>query len=337
MTVDRKDLLEAIKRCMIATTKDANVLGSHTIAFNKTTLQAYNDVIGVSVDFTTDITACVDATKLYLAVNNFTHDTVALSVKDDKVVLKSGKATASLSIQDVSIAYRIRTIAVQFEEVNTTPLPVDFSSLLANAVLNHDNPKLIGVYVAGCDIVCTSGICIYHAIFEGNTEPFRLPNKIVSVVAKQQLDSVAVVNTWVKFQSGNTIYYGRQFDRTAYPIAQTRKVVDGFNSGKVLASVECTPELVNALKVAKQYTDPIQPICSVGFGKDAGVKVSTTQNAYEEFIENTTGEGVYKLRPDMLLFLTKDTDSLSVIEFDGRKAFVATKEGVTIIHAVMEV
>ena len=335
MTVERKDLFDAVKRCMIATTKDANVLGSHTIAFNKTKLQAYNDIIGVSVDFTTDITACVDATKLYLAVNNFTAPTVDISVVGDKLILKSGKAKSSLGIQNVPIITRLQTIDVLFEDVNTHKLPTEFSGLFADAILNHDNPKLSGVYVAGSDIVCTSGICVYHALFDGNVEHFRLSNKIVSAVSKYQLDSVAVVNQWVKFQSGNCFYYGRQFDRSAYPIDHIRQLVEGYKGAELIANVKCSSDLVNALKVAKQYADPINPVCSIGFGDNAGITVSTIENTYEEIIENSTGEGVYKLRPDMLLFLTRDADSLSVREFNKRKSFVATKKDVTIIHAVM--
>ena len=284
--VQRTAFLTALKKLIVATTKQANTLGLHCIGFTGSHLIAFEDYIGIMVKFHTDFKGTLVAHDLYQMIQSFSTEEITMTEDDTHVILRSGKSRRKLPKQDVPLISRFYSVLPTLD--NLKEIPDNFTKMLTDSIL-PPHEKVMGVFVDGCDIIATDNAMMYQSIFEGQLDPMRLAYKYVGILNNYSPTHVQIGTTWVTFTDDECTIIVRSMPVTGYPHAVIKSAISAYKEAEAIVDGAIPKELVEIVTdVDKlQAGDPVD--CEVEF-TSTGITVSFA-NQKGSYTEEAEWEG----------------------------------------------
>jgi DNA polymerase III sliding clamp (beta) subunit (PCNA family) len=237
-----KDMLEAVKKVLPATTNKGLVEGWDTLIFCQEELIAYNDRICISIllpkDSCTDVEECgVNAKDFLSIVSGINEDEIMLYTEDGKLHIDSQNTEASLSTH-TSKGVLSLVDSVDLDTDNMTELPDDFIealNLCKFAVSNDftDEKQLYCLLLDSCYVYSSDSYRISKfKLSKDVKQTCLIPKSVLDDLINFKPKEIQVTPRWVHFMNEEQACFScRIFEKDKFP--DMEKILHKFKKGKV--------------------------------------------------------------------------------------------------------
>jgi DNA polymerase III sliding clamp (beta) subunit (PCNA family) len=274
MNINRQEFLTALEIVRPGLSKNETIQQATSFCFMQGRVVTYNDELSISHPLANcEIEGAIKADKLYSFLNKIKKEELDLSIKENEVILTTGRAKAGLPLQT--------EIKLPLEEVSDKkkwkPLPENFLKFLSFAMTScsksQATPILTCVHVTKNVIEASDNYRMIQCNLseELQVKEFLIPVKSSVEVIKLQPTKISEGKGWVHFQTEEgTVISCRVFE-DKYPDLNSLLKVEG--------------EKITFPKTLEEVLD------------SAGV-FSKQQNILDESISLTLGEKRLKIRAE---------------------------------------
>jgi len=346
MNVKRNELLKALKQCLPGIDSGKSVLeGADLFVFKKGFVHSYNDVISVAVPIKAegflgaDIEGAVRAEEFYGIINKFAGDVISFEAHKGKWVLKSGRATAALTLMAGDFAGRFDNIAPSPEK--WAALPSEFSQGLGVCRMSANKSGISGLYITAADIMSSDGYQVNHFKWAG---PEGLGALWISDAAAGELLKAGALShiqhkgTWVSFKTlDGTVFSVRTLQSEMYPFEKLANVLEAHRRMKEQLAAKFPKALVDAIDRASSFCLNIADSRAVRLlisRQGIAVTAERASGNFEETVEWEEEMPKFKalelyVDTGMILFAARRSLAFRICEKDGDLSLVfATDQSV---------
>lgn len=282
MQVNKTALQAALEKCLPGLDKSSDIFYIDTDVISTS-----NALINVNVpfDFDEDMKFAVKADDLYNLLKKFSMDEIDLSIKDNKIIVKNGKAKATLSILNQTMPSTWPTIL----PVSYVNLPDNFMSMLERCYIPNNTTQMSGIYILEGKM-CSTDLKKFNVCTLSEPMPMMwLNDQTVKALLKQKAHTRYFLRAGVisfRTDDGSTLN-SRGLNAENYPIKVVEQYV-GLIENSDAVEVELPETLVDVIKRASPLAEKTVDgsFVSLEFTLD-GVKIvtETSGNSYEELCE----------------------------------------------------
>ena len=221
MNVNRKDLLEALKKCLSGIETGATILeGADTFVFSEGRILSYNDNISVSVPFEIEggeIIGAIKALEFFTLINRFSEETIKITEKEGKWIIRSGEAKAEFVLLDSSILERVNKIFPPDNEWKS--LPDNFFRGIKICKIPSNKSSLSGYFVNGNRLVSTDTVRINFYNLDREMEKFWVSDTSINELEKlSKISFYALTSSWVHFKTEDGVIFScKRLNDESYP------------------------------------------------------------------------------------------------------------------------
>lgn len=221
MIINKQKLQEALEIVKPGLSNKDSIEQATSFAFTKGNVVTYNDEISISHPVEgVEFEGAVVADKLYALINKIKKDEIDIELKDNEIIITSGRSKAGLTIAS--------EIKLPLSEVETKgkwkPLPKNFNKFLKLAMASCgkdlSRPILSCVHITKEGIVeASDGYRVTQCTLEEQMpiKDFLLPATSANNVSKLNPTKVSEGKGWIHFQTeGGTVISCRVFE-AKYP------------------------------------------------------------------------------------------------------------------------
>jgi len=327
MKVNRDEFLKAISTVKPATSQIEDM---SNLYFSGKEIVAYNDRMCLHFPFESDFVFLINGTLLFSFLSKVSSEELVMSVKDDKLLLKSADEKATLTtVQESEIISRMNLVKEEFVKLKkkTSTLPENFIEgsylCMFSASSDPSSGTLTCVSIDGAMIGSTDGNRLSAYALSEEMQPMMFEASVASELKKLSemgLSKYIISDSWIHFvtDSGATLSVRKIMGE--YPDLQ--KMIKTFR-GKT--KVKLPDELKEAAEIASLTVDTEKTLASTVKIELSKNKLKCVGSSEKGTIEKTSkvdysGEGVsFSIRPNFLLeVLNKAT--MMLISNDDRLA-----------------
>lgn len=210
MTVNRKELISALKNCLPGIESGGTILeGADSFIFKKDWIHSYNDKISVSVASPVKgLEGSVRAKEFFTILNKLSGEDIKFSIKDERWILKSGLSKVELSLLEEEIYERIVDTDVFKDDGDWNDLPTNFEDALNACKFGCNNSGLAGIIVSGNHMLSTDEFRINWYKLDSEIERFWINDPIAGELMKfTGLQSYYISSSWVHFKTKEGLFF----------------------------------------------------------------------------------------------------------------------------------
>lgn len=255
MKIARRELLNKLELCKLAL--DNRVLyveGSDTYLAEDGKLFAYNDRELMALPFLDGLSFCVKANDFHKVVAKLSEDEVDIEVKNEKVVLKSGKTRSTIS-QVINNLYAFITGVYDDATMDWQDLPKDFLVALHTVhIADMSNSRIAGVYLTSNKMTNSDGKYVASIGLSSNYESFWFsPSAIAGLSKLENVEKFCFQMDWMFFKTTDgTVFACRSLNQKSYPIDKIDKAVETIQKCEGDIGSFTIPESLNIFDVIER-------------------------------------------------------------------------------------
>lgn len=293
MTIQKKQLLESLKKCMPGIETGNFILqGADSFVFHNGKIFSYNDVISVMVPIEQtglveeNISGAVKAKEFYSIVEKFPSDEIEFIVKENGWLLKCGKARAELNLQNFDFISRFNDLTPTDTWVEVGE---DFIQGIGVCQMANNKTALSGIYVSGKDIISTDGYQINNFKMKTELPAFYISDKSSSELLKVQgIKFMQLQGSWVHFkcEDGN-VFSIKTLQSSSFPYDKVKALVDSNDFEKMELHASFPPEVFKAIERATSF--------GMEISERTAVKLELSENGIMVSSERTSGRYAEKI------------------------------------------
>jgi hypothetical protein len=286
MKLNRKELVAALEFVMPGVSTSSFISGSDLVTFKDGGIYSTSGVISMMALYDTpeELEVAVNASELLSVMKRFDVAEVDVKVGEDKLIIKAGKAKATLAIAPV-----IKNSPLYFEDRTLIPLPSDYFDAIVNSHIAGNKHKLAGAYFEGKEAMSTDGKRINYTELTTDTMKFWINDASCKALIKcgHIFPAYAVTPSHVWFSSSiGTVAIARLNDE-GYQADAVRTYYGHCKESKV-DTIDIPAGLYEAVQRAAPFTEVIESLQPVQLAiTPEGIQVTVEQgkDSYEELIE----------------------------------------------------
>lgn len=278
MTIDRDILLNTLQKCLPGVESGASTVdGADAFYFTNDTIYAQSSVIAVSVPFAPiGWNFGVKAVEFYNLIKRFS-GSIDINLKDNKIIVKAGKAKATLAILDNFIEDELSGITGWLN------LPSNFNDALYNAFIPSNKTNFSGTYIVDNNMYSTDRIKLNHCILNGDYFDSIWINDTVAKTVIKFGDFTQYKNAsgFIYFKNDDgLILRAKKLNAEQYPITQIKKyfsLIENLDN-----RLPFPDDLVDAVNRATPLSDTSNKMTVVELTfSDEGITVSASRTSGE--------------------------------------------------------
>lgn len=327
MTIQKKQLLESLKKCMPGIeTGNAVLQGADSFVFHNGKIFTYNDVISVSVPIEQTglveetVEGAVKAKEFYSIIEKFPSDEIEFVVKEKGWLLKCGRAKAELNLQEFDFESRLNDITPTEEWVEVQD---DFIQGIGVCQMTNNKTALSGIYINGKDIISTDGYQINNFTMKSELPMFYISDKSSNELLKVfGIKSMQVQGSWVHFKTEDgTVFSVKTLQGTSFPYDKVKSLIESNDFEKMDLHAKFPQEMFKAIERATSFGMEISERTAVKLelNKD-GIMVSSERTS-GRYAEKISWEEEMKDMEDLIIFV--DTTMMSFISNRSTEFYVS--------------
>ncbi len=288
MEIKRKELLQALNRCMPGIeTGNAVLVGSDTFVFNDGYVSSYNDIISVRVPLESigaqELHGAVKAEEFFRVLSKLNAEVLTIEPKEKGWQIKCGKSRLNMSLIDFDYNDRFNKLTAtednDWSEIDNSVIEGINRCLIAN-----NKSQVSGVFMQDNSIVSTDGNQAHKV-----ESPFTLPrcwlsDKVANELVKvTDVNKMRVASSWVHFgtENGATISV-KTLQAENYPIENIEKLLERFTQVQEDEVSGTFPkELFPAIDRAVSF--------SLDIDDKKSVKLTLSEKGIEVYSQKTSG------------------------------------------------
>ena len=285
--------------------------------FSGTDVITYNDKISIQYPLTTEFSLFVKATDLYKFVSKVKADEISMIEKDNKLVISSKKARATLAtVDDTEVRQRIDSVSKSLKSTSWLELPDNFCDNISlcqyTASKTESEGTLTCVFINGNDVVSSDNNRVSHAVNSVSMETILVKASEVKHLMAIKPVKYAVTESWLHFGSKEGCIFSMRNIKGDYPdylqffnfdgteINLPKEVLEGVDLTSILAD---SKDPIIDFKITKGF-------CMLSVQSDSG------QIAHRSKIEYNGEDISFTINPDFLKEMVKH--SYSIVIGDGK-------------------
>lgn len=286
MTVNRTELVKALEVVMPGTATESILAGGSRVTIYNNRLYTTRDILSISTPFVfpESLEVSVSADDFFSVLKRFTEENIQISVKDNSLIVKAGRAKATMRIYPMA-----KNSPLFFESPTLIELPSDYFDAIVSCYIPGNKTTHAGVFFEGMASMSTDGKRINYVELSKDSPRFWINDLSAKTLIRMgnvfTVYGVSPSHVWFVSDTA-TIAVKRLNDEkyqseaiTSYYSLCKASEVDHFD----------VPEgLYEATMRAAPFTtldDALYPV-TLNISKE-GIEVNTKGNAdsYEEFVE----------------------------------------------------
>lgn len=296
MTIQKKQLLESLKKCMPGIeTGNAVLQGADSFVFHNGKIFTYNDVISVSVPIEQTglveetVEGAVKAKEFYSIIEKFPSDEIEFVVKEKVWLLKCGRAKAELNLQEFDFESRLNDITPTEEWIE---IGEDFIEGIGVCQMTNNKTALSGIYISGKDIVSTDGYQVNNFKMKKELPAFYISDKSSNELLKVSgIKEMQLQGAWVHFKSEDgTVFSIKTLQVTSFPFAKVKALIDSNDFEKMDLHAKFPVEMFKAIERATSF--------GMEISERTAVKLELTESGITVSSERTSGRYAEKISWD---------------------------------------
>lgn len=296
MTVDRIALMNVVKKAMPGVESSALILeGSDTLVFDDNMIHSYNDHISVSVPYELKnekgkpVEGAINAKAFYDLVNRFSTTEVEIIPGEKSWTLKSGRASAQLTLQAEVSLERVRKIFPK--DSKWTKIPTRFFEGLSICRFSANHSPISGVFVTEDKMVSSDSMRVnWYALDAKMDGPFWINEGAVSELLRlDQPKRYALSKSWIHFMTGDAVMFScKRLHHENYPFDKMESLVSMNKKSSKDVSNDLPAKLIDAIDRAAALSMSIEDYNTIRltFSK-GGIEVFSErpQGRYSEMVK----------------------------------------------------
>lgn len=296
MTIQKKQLLESLKKCIPGIeTGNAVLQGADSFVFFNGKIFTYNDVISVSVPIEQsglveeDIKGAVKAKEFYSIIEKFPSDEIEFSVKEKGWLLKCGKAKAELNLQEFDFESRLKDIAPSEQWIK---LEEDFIRGIGTCRMENNKTALSGIYVNGNNIISTDGYQVNNFTMKEELPIFYISDKSSNELLKVAgISEMQLQGSWVHFKTNDgTVFSVKTMQANSFPFDKVKKLVDSNDFEKMDLHAKFPSEMFKAIERATSFGMEISERIAVKLELNSDGIVISSERSSGRYMEKVSWE-----------------------------------------------
>lgn len=293
MTIQKKQLLESLKKCMPGIETGNSVLqGADSFVFHNGKIFTYNDIISVSVPIEQTglveetVEGAVKAKEFYSIIEKFPSDEIEFVVKEKGWLLKCGRAEAELNLQEFDFESRLNDITPTEEWIEVKD---DFVQGIGVCQMTNNKTALSGIYINGKDIISTDGYQINNFKMKNEIPEFYISDKSSNELLKVPgIKFMQLQGSWVHFKSEDgTVFSVKTLQSSSFPYSKVKALVDSNDFTKMELHAKFPAEMFNAIERATSF--------GMEISERTAVKLELSENGIVVSSERTSGRYAEKI------------------------------------------
>lgn len=215
MKVNRVELLDALEKVKPGLASKETIEQSTSFAFIGDKVVTYNDEISISHPVKgLDVIGAVKAQTLYGYLNRVKQDTLDITLEENQVIIKTGRAKAGLIFES--------NVILPVEEIGKidkwTPIPDDFLPALkfcypsCSRDISRNVLTCVHITPERMESSDSFQISVYKLSEKFPIQPFLLPASAAKELVRYNVKEISLGDSWVHFRTEEgTIFSSRLF------------------------------------------------------------------------------------------------------------------------------
>lgn len=324
MTIDRKILLESLKKAMPGIgSGNAVVQGADAFIFHEGRIFTYNDSIAVSIPLDIDglvdegVEGAVHADEFFKILSKFSADELNFVVtENDSWIIKCGKAKVEMTLMNFDFSERLEGVTPDSNKKSWTALPEDFIEAIGTCKMLNNKSPMSGLYFEGKDVVSTDGFQINRYELKSELPKFWISDSSANELLKfSDIKEIQQQGSWVHFKTeGDAILSVKTLDAEKFPMEKLMKLMSTSEPKEDDLNASFPEELFNAIDRADAFAMDMSDHSAIRLvlSQDK-IEVSSERSSgkyaekvgWAEPIENTFEPITMYVDPEMMLFISK--------------------------------
>lgn len=285
MLINREDFLKSLEAVMPATSNSSVVVGYDRIAFYKNKVYATNGIISIAHKcvFPKPIECSVKVSDILAIIKRMEDDEVDVAHIKNKLVIKAGKAKASIGTYDIQ-----KNSSLWIQTPTYIELPSDYYDAINCCMVPKNKSNLAGIYVSGNAIMSTDGKYINYATLSKDSATFWINDVSAKALIKAGniFTEYAVESNEVWLNSEDLTIVIKRLQDTSYQSSAIKWYYDACKD--TANTVEIPANTLSVIDRASLFSNTdgqINPITL--FISEIGIEITSGsgENSYTELVE----------------------------------------------------
>ena len=323
MKINKQELAKALETVRPGLANKEMIEQSTSFAFMDGRVVTYNDKISISHPVPNlDLTGAVKAEQLYKFLAKLNKDEIDLSIKENEIQLKAGKAKAGLALQE--------EIKLPLEEIGETgkwkKAPDGLKNVMKFAMFSCSSdmsrPVLTCVYVgkAGDIVSCDNYRVTKCTTKKSPVNSFLIPARSVKELVRYDFTHIAEGDGWMHFKTQDETIFSCRLVGDNYPDVTGLLDVKG-KQVKLPSSLE---DVLDRAMIFSKRDHALDELINVKIAeKRVKIQAEGDSGWFEEQspTKYTDDPLNFKINPNMLKDIIKHTQTCSIgdncVKFEG--------------------
>jgi hypothetical protein len=229
MKIKRKELLEALKKCMPGIEAGNAILeGADTFVFSEGWIHSYNDSISISVpiDMEDVLEGAVRGKEFFNILSKLPENELKFHAGEKGWTIRSGAAKIQMSLMENLLNARIQ--GLHLGKAKWKDLPDNFSEAMNCCKIACNRSPLSGIMVSENHMTSTDNIRLNWFEFDVEMDPFWISDKAAGELMKfPDIKRYAASDSWIHFQADNGACFScKRLMEGKYPIITSKKIME---------------------------------------------------------------------------------------------------------------
>lgn len=330
--MNRQDLYNALNAVKPGIASKETIESMTFFFLDDKRIVAYNDQICVQYPINLGVSCFVKAIDFYKVLSKLTSDEITITLKDQKLNVKSGKNNINLAtIMDEELVARIKKVNKSLKDIEWKKLPSNFTEAITSCAFcaskNESQGTITYVKIEDKEVIATNNSQAAMYKIDGKVDLMYLKALSVKDISNLNPSLYSVSKAWVHFKNEDNCIFSVRKVEGDFP-----NLKDIFGNIKA-DSIDIPEDIKDGIDVASIFVDNENPYVSVKFEDNKCTIDVKSQNgsssSYSTKMKYKEKAISFNINPDFLLKMLKHSsklkvsDSIAMIESDGFKIATA--------------